>query len=63
MRLFTPRTAAIAVLWIVLSILGNPPTTAGGILGRVLGAVVLVGLAKLAYLKATSNDAPPADAA
>jgi len=63
MTLFTPRTTAIAALWIVLSMLGSPPTTAGGVLGRVVGAVALVGLAKLAYLKVTSSDAPPADAA
>jgi len=63
MTLFTLRTAAIAALWIALSMLGSPPTTAGGVVGRVLGAVVLVGLGKLAYLKATSSDAPPADAA
>jgi len=63
MTLFTLRTAAIAALWIALSMLGSPPTTAGGVVGRILGGVVFVGLAKLAYLKATSNEARPADAA
>jgi len=29
MTLFTLRTAAIAALWIALSMLGSPPTTAG----------------------------------
>jgi len=63
MTLFTLRTAAIAALWIVLSMLGSPPTTIGGVVGRILGGVVFVGLAKLAYLKATSSEARPADAA
>jgi len=62
MTLFTLRTAAIAALWIVLSMLGSPPTTAGGVVGRVLGAIVIVGLAKYAYVTATGSD-QPADAA
>jgi len=47
--LYTPRTLAIAAVWIVLSLLGAPTSSIGGLLGRVVAALLVVGAVKFAY--------------
>jgi len=58
--LYTPRTVAIAAVWIALSLLGAPTSSLGGLLGRVVAALLVVGAVKFVYVTVRNRREPAA---
>jgi len=58
--LFTTRTTLVALGWAGITLVGAPTSSLGGLLGRVVGALLVVGAVKFAYTALKNRGEPAA---
>jgi len=58
--LFTTRTTLVALGWAGITLVGVPTSSLGGLLGRVVAALLVVGAVKFVYVTVKNRGDPAA---